>query len=61
MAKLFAGTPLILVDPLHPELKKLAQPIMNEAVRHNPEIRAAVIERGKLITRRRISRAGEGG
>jgi uncharacterized protein YllA (UPF0747 family) len=49
MAKLFAGTPLILVDPLHPELKKLAQPIMNEAVRHNSEIRAAVIRRGKSL------------
>jgi uncharacterized protein YllA (UPF0747 family) len=49
MAKLFAGTPLILVDPLHPELKKLAQPIMNEAVRHNVEIRAALIQRGKSL------------
>jgi len=49
MARLFAGTPLILVDPLHPELKKLAQPIMNEAVHHNPEIRAAVIRKGKSL------------
>ena len=49
MAKLFAGTPLILVDPLHPELKKLAQPVMNEAVRRNPEIRTAAIRRGKAL------------
>jgi uncharacterized protein YllA (UPF0747 family) len=49
MAKLFAGTPLIFVDPLHPELKRLTQPIMNEAVRHNPEIRAALIGRGKSL------------
>jgi len=49
MAKLFAGTPLIFVDPLHPELKKLTLPIMNEAVRHNSKIRAAAIERGKSL------------
>jgi uncharacterized protein YllA (UPF0747 family) len=49
MAKLFAGTPLIFVDPLHPELKKLTQPIMTEAVRHNAEIREAAIQRGKAL------------
>jgi bacillithiol synthase len=49
MAKLFAGTSLILVDPLHPELKKLAQPTMSEAVRHNVEIREALIQRGKSL------------
>jgi uncharacterized protein YllA (UPF0747 family) len=37
------------VDPLHPELKKLTLPIMNEAVRHNSKIRAAAIERGKSL------------
>jgi uncharacterized protein YllA (UPF0747 family) len=49
MAKLFAGTPLIFVDPLHPELKQLAQPIMKEAVRNNLEIRAALFQRGKSL------------
>ena len=49
MARLFAGTSLIFVDPLHPELKKLTQPIMNEAVLHNSEIRTAAIQRGKSL------------
>lgn len=49
MARLFAGTPLIFVDPLHPELKKLAQPTLNEVVRRNAEIRTAVLKRDKAL------------
>jgi len=49
MARLFAGTPLVLVNPLHPDLKKLAQPVLNEAARRNPEIRAALLARGKAL------------
>jgi uncharacterized protein YllA (UPF0747 family) len=49
MAKLFAGTPLIFADPLDPEFKQLAEPITKEAVRHNVEIRAAVIQRNKEL------------
>jgi len=52
MAKLFAGTPLIFADPLDPEFKQLAEPITNEAVRHNAEIRAAVIHRNKELQNR---------
>jgi len=50
MARIFAGTSLTFVDPLHPDLKRLAQPILNEAVRRNPEIRAAVIQRGMTLS-----------
>ena len=50
MARVFTGTPLTFVDPLHPELKALAQPVLNEAVRRNSEIRAAVLRRGKTLS-----------
>ena len=49
LAKLFAGTPLVLVDPLHPELKKLTKPVLDKAVRYNSQIRAAVIQRGTSL------------
>jgi uncharacterized protein YllA (UPF0747 family) len=49
MAKLFTGTPLIFVDPLDPEFKKLSEPITHDAVRHNAEIRAAVLHRNKEL------------
>ena len=49
MAKLFAGTPLVLVNPLHSDLKKLAKPILSEAAKRNPEIRSALITRGRLL------------
>jgi len=49
MAKLFAGTPLLFVDPLHPVLKKLAEPILSEAARRNNEIRTAVIGKSKSL------------
>lgn len=49
MARLFAGTPLMFVDPLHPELKKLAQPVMKDALHHNDEIRAAVLKRDNAL------------
>jgi uncharacterized protein YllA (UPF0747 family) len=49
MAKLFADTPLIFVDPLDAEFKKLSEPILGEAVRCNAEIRAALIHRNRQL------------
>jgi uncharacterized protein YllA (UPF0747 family) len=49
MARLFKGTNLILTDPLHPELKRLAGPMLELAVRRNNELRASVIARGRAL------------
>jgi uncharacterized protein YllA (UPF0747 family) len=49
MARLFAGTPLVFVNPLHPDLKKLAKPILNEAVDRNSEMRTALLARGRAL------------
>ena len=50
MARLFEGTGLILANPLHDELKRLAAPTLSEAVRRNGEIRSAVLARsGELL------------
>ncbi len=50
MAKLFEGTGLILANPLHPELKNLAAPILTQAVRQNAEIRSAVLARSRALS-----------
>jgi bacillithiol synthase len=49
MTKLFDGTGLVLVDPLHPELKALAEPTLKNAVRQNAEIRSAVLSRSRAL------------
>jgi len=49
MARLFEGTDLILANPLHPELKSLAAPAVEQAVRQNAEIRSAVLARGRAL------------
>jgi len=51
MAKLFEGSGLILVNPLDPELRKLGASTLNEAVRRNPEIRSAVIDRSRALSK----------
>jgi bacillithiol synthase len=50
MTKLFDGTGLILVDPLRPELKSLAEPALKNAVRQNDAIRAAVLARSRALS-----------
>jgi bacillithiol synthase len=50
MTKLFDGTGLILVDPLHPELKGLAEPALKNAVRQNGAIRSAVLSRSRALS-----------
>src|SRR6185295_6974579 len=40
LEKLFQGTGLVIANPLHPELRKLAEPTLLEAVRRNSEIRS---------------------
>jgi bacillithiol synthase len=49
MAKLFAETDLVLVNPLHSELKSLAQPTIDLAFKRNAEMRSALIERSRAI------------
>jgi uncharacterized protein YllA (UPF0747 family) len=50
LARLFEGTGLILANPLDPELRKLAQPTLIQAVRHNSEIRRAVLARSRALS-----------
>jgi bacillithiol synthase len=50
MTKLFEGTGLIFANPLHPELKNLAAPTLNEAARRNAEIRPAVLSRSRALS-----------
>jgi len=50
MARLFKGSELTFVNPLHPELKRLARPTMDLVVRKNAEVRAAVSARSRAIS-----------
>jgi uncharacterized protein YllA (UPF0747 family) len=49
MARLFEGSDLVLVDALQPDLKHLAQPVMDAAIRRNRELRSALIARSRAI------------
>jgi bacillithiol synthase len=51
LAKVFKGTGLVLANPLEPELRKLAQPTLLQAVRSNAEIRSAVLARSRELSR----------
>jgi uncharacterized protein YllA (UPF0747 family) len=50
LAKLFEGTGLILANPLHPELRKLGEPTLLEAVRENAKIRSSVLARNRALS-----------
>jgi uncharacterized protein YllA (UPF0747 family) len=50
LTKLFEGTGLIFANPLNPEIRKLAQPTLVQAVRHNSEIRSAVLARSRALS-----------
>lgn len=48
-AKIFAEHGLIVVDPLHPELQKLAAPVYQEVVKMRDELDRRLLERGKEL------------
>jgi uncharacterized protein YllA (UPF0747 family) len=50
MVRLFPGTELTFIDPLHPTFRKLAQPAIESAICKSAEIRQALITRGGLLT-----------
>ena len=50
LQQLFEGTGLILANPLEPELRRLGEPTLRQAVRQNAEIRSAVISRSRALT-----------
>lgn len=50
MARLFAGTEMTFLDPLHPGMRVLAQPTIELAIRRNSELRAAAIARSRALT-----------
>jgi uncharacterized protein YllA (UPF0747 family) len=50
MAKLFQGTPLVLVNPLDNDLRRLGTPTLDHAVRQNAEVRSAVLARSRALS-----------
>ena len=61
LARIFAGRGLILLDPLSPELHRLAAPIYRQALeqhaalRHELTARSAVLERARLHTQVKVA------
>jgi uncharacterized protein YllA (UPF0747 family) len=49
VTRLFADSGLTPVDPLDPALKRLAEPALEEAVRRNDDIRAAVLRQNQAL------------
>jgi bacillithiol synthase len=49
MARLFAGRGLILIDPLSPELHRVAAPVFRAALDQHAEIAKELVERGKAL------------
>lgn len=50
--ELFAPWGLLLIDPMSPAIRKIAAPLVAEAVARMPELCAAVIERSRELQRR---------
>src|SRR5262249_55163221 len=50
LAQFFQGTALVFANPLQPELRKLGQPTLTQAVRQNAEIRSAVLARSRALS-----------
>src|ERR1051326_195432 len=48
-AKIFANRGLIVMDPLHPELQRLAAPLYQEVVKKRDELDRSLLERGKEL------------
>ena len=51
LARLFAGKGLILLDPLSPELHRLAEPIYRSALEQHSQLSQELISRGKDLER----------
>jgi len=49
MTKLFGDFGLILANPIDPELKSIARPILNEVAKRNSEVRTSVLRRSRMI------------
>jgi bacillithiol biosynthesis cysteine-adding enzyme BshC len=49
LARIFAGTGLILLDPMSPVLHRLAAPIYRGAIEQHGELAAELIERGSAL------------
>lgn len=50
MVQLFGESGLIVVDPLHPDLKAIARPALQEVVKRNEELRRAVLARSREVS-----------
>jgi len=50
LAKISEGTGLVIANPLEPELRKLAEPMLARVVSQNAEIRSAVLARSRALS-----------
>jgi bacillithiol biosynthesis cysteine-adding enzyme BshC len=50
-AKIFAEHGLILLDPLDPELHRIAMPVLHDALQHRDELNDKLLKRGKDLER----------
>jgi bacillithiol biosynthesis cysteine-adding enzyme BshC len=51
IARMFAGRGLILLDPLSPELHRLAAPLFRAALEQHTDLRRDLLDRGKALDR----------
>jgi bacillithiol synthase len=47
--RLLAGRGLLFIDPLDESIRRLAAPLLQEAVRHDEDLHAKLIQRGKVL------------
>jgi bacillithiol synthase len=52
LARIFAGTGLILLDPLSPQLHALAAPLFRSALEHHQELAAELLDRSETLNKR---------
>ncbi len=61
LERLLAGRGLLFVDPLDESVRRLAAPLLQEAVRQDESLHAKLIERGKAAGSGGVSRSGARG
>jgi len=50
MAQLFSASGMTFVNPLHPELRRLAQPTIDQAIARNTALRSAVLQKSRALS-----------
>lgn len=50
LQRVLAGAGLVFLDPLHPEIRRIGAPLLQEALARGPELRSAILDRNKELT-----------